>query len=83
MPYREIDITSSVSLHFSDIGHSGTAHDAAYENAQARERTQVLMDLANMYNGLMVGPGDMSELALGFTIYGGDHMSMYGVNAGF
>lgn len=83
LPYREIDITSSVSLHFSDIGHSGTAHDAAYENAQARERTQVLMDLANMYNGLMVGPGDMSELALGFTTYGGDHMSMYGVNAGF
>ncbi len=78
---REIDISASVRQHFQDIGHDGR-HDAAFENAQARERTQVLMDLSNMHQGLMVGPGDMSELALGFTTYGGDHMSMYGVNGG-
>ncbi len=77
----EIDITGSVSLHFKDIGHDGR-HDAAFENAQARERTQILMDLANMYGGLMVGTGDLSELALGFTTYGGDHLSMYCVNGG-
>lgn len=77
----EIDITGSVSLHFEDIGHDGR-HDAAFENAQARERTQVLMDLANMHGGLMVGTGDLSELALGFTTYGGDHLSMYCVNGG-
>ncbi len=79
---REIDITRSVSLHFEDIAHPGTLHDAAFENAQARERTQVLMDIANTLGGLMIGTGDMSELALGFTTFGGDHMSMYGVNAG-
>lgn len=79
---REIDITRSVSLHFKDIAHPDTLHDAAFENAQARERTQVLMDIANTLNGLMIGTGDMSELALGFTTFGGDHMSMYGVNAG-
>ncbi len=77
----EIDIRPSVRLHLSDIGHSG-AQDAAYENAQARERTQILMDLANMHGGLMVGTGDLSELALGFTTYGGDHLSMYAVNGG-
>lgn len=78
---REINISGQVSAHLQAIGHDGQP-DAAYENAQARERTQVLMDLCNMHAGLMVGPGDMSELALGFTTYGGDHMSMYGVNAG-
>ncbi len=79
---RVIPIGDSVKLHLSDIGHDGKTPDAAYENAQARERTQVLMDLANMVGGLMVGPGDMSELALGFTTFGGDHMSMYAVNGG-
>ena len=81
LPRREIDLTDSVTRHLKDIGHDGR-HDAAYENAQARERTQVLMDLSNMHGGLMLGPGDLSELALGFTTYGGDHMSMYAVNAG-
>ncbi len=81
LPLEQIDITRSVSLHFEEIGHGGL-HDAAFENAQARERTQILMDIANMRGGLMVGTGDLSELALGFTTYGGDHMSMYGVNAG-
>ncbi len=79
---REIDLTGSILRHFEDIGQDPATHDAAYENAQARERTQVLMDLANRLGGLMVGSGDLSELALGFTTYGGDHMSMYGVNAG-
>ena len=82
LPAREIDITASVAQHFRDIGHPEGRHDAVFENAQARERTQVLMDIANQIGGLMIGPGDMSELALGFTTYGGDHMSMYGVNAG-
>ena len=77
---HEIDVTRSVTQHLNDIGHQG-AHDAAYENAQARERTQVLMDLANRLNGLVVGTGDLSELALGWATYNGDHMSMYGVNA--
>lgn len=81
LPHREIDLSASVQVHLDAIDHGG-ALDAAYENAQARERTQVLMDLCNMHRGLMVGPGDMSELALGFTTYGGDHMSMYGTNAG-
>ncbi|MDO4568194.1 MAG: NAD(+) synthase [Clostridia bacterium] len=76
---REIDITAAVTQHLRDIRHSG-AHDAAYENAQARERTQVLMDIANIENALVIGTGDMSELALGWTTYNGDHMSMYGVN---
>ncbi len=78
---REIDISASVIQHLQDIGHQGQI-DAAYENAQARERTQVLMDIANMTGGLMVGTGDLSEAALGFTTYGGDHMSMYAVNIG-
>ncbi|MGI6173699.1 MAG: NAD(+) synthase [Christensenellales bacterium] len=81
---REIDIKQSVLQHFRDIAPEEdllSAHGVVYENAQARERTQVLMDLANKENALMVGPGDLSELALGFTTYNGDHMSMYGVNA--
>ncbi len=79
---REIPIMDSVLRHFEDIGHPPGLLDAAYENAQARERTQVLMDIANMENAVMVGTGDMSELALGFTTFGGDHLSMYGVNGG-
>lgn len=77
----EIDIKESVALHLRDIGHDITVHDVTYENAQARERTQVLMDLANQRNGLVIGTGDMSELALGWATYNGDHMSMYGVNS--
>lgn len=79
---REIDIKEAVSLHFRDIGQDAANHDVVYENSQARERTQVLMDLANRVNGLVIGTGDMSELALGWATYNGDHMSMYGVNAG-
>lgn len=82
LPYREIDLKDSIRQHFRDIEQDENLHDAAYENAQARERTQVLMDKANQVGGLMVGSGDLSELALGFTTFGGDHMSMYGVNAG-
>jgi len=78
---REINIGESVKKHLDDIGHSMDVHDAAFENAQARERTQVLMDLANMHGGLVIGTGDLSELALGFATYNGDHMSNYGVNA--
>ena len=78
----EIPITDSVTLHLNDIGHEMSVHDTTYENAQARERTQILMDLANEHNGLVVGTGDLSELALGWATYNGDHMSMYGVNAG-
>ena len=77
---REINIAQAVTQHLSDIAHDGS-HDVAYENAQARERTQVLMDLANRENGLVVGTGDLSELALGWATHNGDHMSMYGVNA--
>ena len=77
---HEIDITRAVTQHLNDIGHTG-AHDVTYENAQARERTQVLMDLANQRGGLVIGTGDLSELALGWATYNGDHMSMYGVNA--
>ena len=76
-----VDITESVLLHFRDIGHDPDARDVTYENAQARERTQVLMDVANRTGGLVVGTGDLSELALGWATYNGDHMSMYGVNA--
>ncbi|HPA60837.1 MAG TPA: hypothetical protein PLS01_04630, partial [Clostridia bacterium] len=76
LPPREIDLCASVRQHFRDIGQDERVYDAAYENAQARERTQVLMDLANRLGGLMVGSGDLSELALGFTTFGGDHMSM-------
>ncbi|MDO4296829.1 MAG: NAD(+) synthase [bacterium] len=79
---REVDIKKAVQLHFEDIGQDAECHDITYENAQARERTQVLMDLANQKNGLVIGTGDMSELALGWATYNGDHMSMYGVNAG-
>ena len=77
---REIPIGPAVLQHFSDIGHPTDVHDAAYENAQARERTQILMDLANMERGIVVGTGDLSELALGWATYNGDHMSMYAVN---
>ena len=78
---REINIKKSVLAHLKDIGHDENDHNITFENAQARERTQVLMDLANEYGGLVIGTGDMSELALGFATYNGDHMSMYGVNA--
>ena len=77
----EIPIKDAVIQHFKDIGHDAGIHDITYENSQARERTQVLMDLANKHDGLMIGTGDMSELVLGWTTYSGDHMSMYGVNA--
>ena len=79
---KEINIAKSVIQHFEDIGHDMDKHDATYENAQARERTQILMDLANKLDGLVIGTGDLSELALGWATYNGDHMSMYGVNAG-
>ena len=78
---KEISIVPAVSQHFSDIGHNPASHDVTYENAQARERTQILMDIANKEDGLVVGTGDLSELALGWATYNGDHMSMYGVNA--
>lgn len=78
---REIPIGDAVKLHLSDIGHRGEL-DTAFENVQARERTQIAMSIANMEGGLVIGTGDMSEMALGFTTYNGDHMSMYGVNAG-
>lgn len=79
---REVDIRKAVTRHFEDIGQSMECHDVTYENGQARERTQVLMDIANKENALVIGTGDMSELALGWATYNGDHMSMYGVNAG-
>lgn len=79
---EEIDIKESVTLHFRDIGHDKSVHNVTYENSQARERTQILMDIANRENGMVIGTGDMSELALGWATYNGDHMSMYGVNAG-
>lgn len=79
---RKIDITKSVTQHLADIGHDIAVTDTTYENAQARERTQVLMDIANKTNGLVLGTGDMSELALGWATFNGDQMSMYGVNAG-
>ncbi len=78
----EISIAKAVTQHFEDIGHDMSKHDVTYENAQARERTQILMDLANKLNAMVVGTGDLSELALGWATYNGDHMSMYGVNAG-
>jgi NAD+ synthase (glutamine-hydrolysing) len=78
---REIDITASVLQHFADIGHDKNVHDVTFENAQARERTQVLMDIANTEQALVIGTGDLSELALGWATYNGDHMSMYSVNA--
>ena len=79
---REVNIKKAVLTHFADIGHSEQDRDVTYENSQARERTQVLMDIANKTGGLVVGTGDLSELALGWATYNGDHMSMYGVNAG-
>lgn len=79
--FREVDISETVKRHFSDIGHDGHTLDVTFENAQARERTQVLMDIANMENALVIGTGDLSELALGWATYNGDHMSMYAVNA--
>ena len=78
---REISIKEACIQHFKDIEHDITVHDITYENSQARERTQILMDIANQSNGLVVGTGDLSELALGWATYNGDHMSMYGVNA--
>lgn len=79
---REVDIREAVTVHFKEIEQDMENHDVTYENAQARERTQVLMDIANQTGGLVIGTGDMSELALGWATYNGDHMSMYGVNAG-
>ncbi len=78
---KEVVIKDAVHTHFRDIGHDENVHDVTYENSQARERTQVLMDIANQENGMVIGTGDMSELALGWATYNGDHMSMYGVNA--
>ena len=78
---HEISIAKSVTQHFEDIGHDSAKHNVTYENSQARERTQILMDMANRVGGLVVGTGDLSELALGWATYNGDHMSMYGVNA--
>ena len=79
---EEINIKESVALHFRDIKHDINNHNVTYENSQARERTQILMDIANRENGMVIGTGDMSELALGWATYNGDHMSMYGVNGG-
>ena len=77
----EVPIAASVRQHFADIGQDESVHDITYENGQARERTQILMDLANKVNGIVIGTGDLSELALGWCTYNGDHMSMYAVNA--
>ena len=77
---REVSIKDACIQHFKDIGHDQTKHDVTYENSQARERTQILMDIANQVNGMVVGTGDLSELALGWATYNGDHMSMYSVN---
>ena len=78
--FREIDISASVTQHFHDIGQDSNQHDVTYENAQARERTQVLMDIANQLGGIVIGTGDLSESALGWATYNGDHMSMYSIN---
>lgn len=77
---KEVNIKEAVNLHFRDIGHEPEVHDVTYENSQARERTQILMDIANQSGGIVIGTGDLSELALGWATYNGDHMSMYGVN---
>ena len=77
---KEVRIEKAVRQHFADIGHDENNHDVTYETSQARERTQILMDMANQYNGMVIGTGDMSELALGWATYNGDHMSMYAVN---
>lgn len=79
---REIPIHEAVRLHFRDIGHAESDHSVTYENAQARERTQILMDVANQFGGIVLGTGDLSEIALGWCTYNADHMSMYGVNSG-
>lgn len=79
---KEISIIPAVNLHFKAIGHDPKLHDTTYENAQARERTKILMDIANKENGIVLGTGDLSELALGWATYNGDHMSMYGINSG-
>ena len=79
---REISIVAACNQHFQDIGHDKNVHDVTFENSQARERTQILMDVANQTGGLVIGTGDLSELALGWATYNGDHMSMYGVNGG-
>ena len=79
--FRCVDIKAAVNQHFADIGHDPEKFDVVYENSQARERTQIIMDIANAENGLVIGTGDLSELALGWATYNGDHMSMYGVNA--
>ena len=78
---KEISIKDACIQHFKDIEHDMSVHDVTYENGQARERTQILMDYANKIGGLVIGTGDLSELALGWATYNGDHMSMYGVNA--
>ena len=80
MDFSEINISEAVRVHFRDIGQDENTHDVTYENCQARERTQVLMDIANKTGGIVIGTGDLSELALGWATYNGDHMSMYGVN---
>ena len=82
LPLQEIDITNAALQHFKDIDHDSKIHDITYENTQARERTQILMDKANQLNALVIGTGDLSELALGWCTYNGDHMSMYSVNSG-
>ena len=79
--FTEVDIREAVSIHFRDIGQDASVHDVTYENGQARERTQILMDIANKESGMVIGTGDLSELALGWATYNGDHMSMYAVNA--
>ncbi len=79
--FLEVPIKDAVNVHFRDIGFDASRHDVTYENAQARERTQILMDIANKEGGMVIGTGDMSELALGWATYNGDHMSMYGVNS--
>ena len=79
---REVSIVPAVRQHFADIGHDESIHDVTYENCQARERTQIIMDIANKEGGMVIGTGDLSELALGWATYNGDHMSMYGVNGG-
>ena len=80
--FRCVDIAEAVKIHFRDIGHDADDLSVVYENAQARERTQIIMDIANAENGIVVGTGDLSELALGWATYNGDHMSNYGVNGG-
>ena len=79
--FKEVPIVKAVMQHFADIDHDASIHDVTYENSQARERTQILMDIANQANGFVIGTGDLSELALGWATYNGDHMSMYAVNA--